>query len=80
MKAESLQKAEQSLNKIAAAQLLLEAIDDADFSEAISHLCQAYDLISELTEPKPQEDSVLESLGPDLLRAFMEQMIDKNKD
>ena len=77
MKAESLQKAEQSLNKIASAQLLLEAIDDADFSEAISHLCQAYDLIS---EPKPQEDSVLESLGPDLLRAFMEQMIDKNKD
>ena len=79
MKAESLQKTEQALNKIASAQLLLEAIDDVDFSEAISHLCQAYDLISEMSEPKPQEDSMLERLGPDLLRAFMEQMIDNNK-
>ena len=49
MKAESLQKTEQALNKIASAQLLLEAIDDVDFSEAISHLCQAYDLISEIS-------------------------------
>lgn len=80
MKNESLQKAEQALNKIAAAQLLLEAIDDADFSEAVTHLCQAYDLISEQTEPKPEQDTVLESLGPDLLRAFMEQMIDKSKE
>ena len=80
MKTESLQKAEQALNKIASAQLLLEAIDDVDFSEVISHLCQAYDLISELIEPKPEHDNVLEGLGPDLLRAFMEQMIDKNKE
>ncbi len=80
MKAESLQKAEQSLNKIASAQLLLEAIDDADFSEAISHLCQAYDLISALTDPKPERDSVLEGLGPDLIRALMEQMIDQGNE
>ena len=37
MKAESLQKTEQALNKIASAQLLLEAIDDVDFSELIDY-------------------------------------------
>ena len=38
MKPESLQKTEQALNKIASAQLLLEAVDDADLSEAIACL------------------------------------------
>ena len=79
MKAESIQKAEQALNKIASAQLLLEAIDDVDFSEAIAHLCKAYDLISEQAEPKQEQDPVLEGLGPDLLKVFMESMIDKSK-
>lgn len=79
MKPESLQKTEQALNKIASAQLLLEMVDDADLSEAIACLCRAYDLISELTDPAPQEDPLLEGLGPDLLKAFMQSMIDKSK-
>ena len=79
MKAESMQKAEQALNKIASAQLLLEAVEDADCSEAIACLGRAYDLISELVEPAPEQDSVLEGLGPDLLKVFMESMIDKSK-
>ncbi len=78
MKPESMQKAEQALNKIASAQLLLEAVEDADCSEAIDCLCRAYDLISELVEPQPEHDALLEGLGPDLLKTFMEAMIDKS--
>lgn len=79
MKKESIEKAEQALNKIASAQLLLEAVENEDFAEAISHLCKAYDLISEKAEPKQENDPVLEGLGPELLKAFMESMIDKSK-
>ena len=80
MKAESMQKAEQALNKIASAQLLLEGIEDGGFEEAIECLCRAYDLISDKTNPQQEQDSVLEGLGPDLLKAFMESMINKAKD
>ncbi|MBP1581523.1 MAG: hypothetical protein J6A26_03910 [Oscillospiraceae bacterium] len=80
MKAQSMEKAEQALNKIAAAQLMLETIEDADFSEAIDHLCQAYDLISAITDPKTEQEPLLDALGPELLKALMEQMIDKSKE
>lgn len=80
MKTESMQKAEQALNKIASAQLLLEGIEDDSFEEAIQCLCRAYDLISEKTEPQQEQDPVLEGLGTDLLKAFMESMINKGKD
>ena len=56
MKPESLQKMEQALNKIASAQLLLEAVDDADLSEAIACL---YSMIEE--EKEADDDSAQHS-------------------
>ena len=79
MKAESIQKAEQALNKIASAQLLLEAIDDSEFGEAIEALCRAYDIISDRVSPPQPQNGVMEGLGPEFLKALMEQMIDKAK-
>lgn len=73
-------KAEQALNKIASAQLLLEALaEQADIEEihqAIHHLCEAYDLLSDWLNPShAEEDSAFNALGPDFIQALMEQMI-----